>query len=65
MKKITKLLNQYYLIEEQRLKQKEQNFRDLWDNLKKIYNVHLLEVPDREEREWDRKLFEGIGINIS
>ena len=35
---------------EKRMKRNEDSLRDLWDNIK-CTNVHIIGVPEREERE--------------
>ena len=45
---------------EKRLKRNEDSPRDLWDNIK-CTNVHILEIPEGEEREkGPEKIFEEI-----
>ena len=44
---------------EKRLKTNEESLRELWDNVKLI-NVHIIGVPEGEEREGDRKIFQEI-----
>ena len=45
---------------EKRMKRNEDSLRDLWDNIK-CNNVHIIGVPEREEREKvPEKIFEGI-----
>ena len=39
---------------EKRLKTKEESLRELWDNVK-CTNIHIIGVPEGEEREGDRK----------
>ena len=45
---------------EKRMKRNEDSLRDLWDNIKHN-NIHIIEVPEREEREkGPEKIFEKI-----
>ena len=45
---------------ENRMKRNEDSLRDLWDNIK-CHNIHIIGVPDREEREkGPKKIFEEI-----
>ena len=45
---------------EKRMKRNEDSLRDLWDNIK-CKNIHIIGVPDGEEREkGPEKLFEEI-----
>ena len=39
---------------EKRLKTNEESLRELWDNVKRT-NIHIIGVPEGEEREGDRK----------
>ncbi len=39
---------------EKRLKTNEESLRELWDNVKRI-NIHIIGMPEGEEREGDRK----------
>ena len=39
---------------EKRLKRNEESLRELWDNIKHT-NIHIIGVPEGEERERDRK----------
>ena len=39
---------------EKRLKTNEESLREWWDNIKRS-NIHIIEVPEGEEREGDRK----------
>ena len=39
---------------EKRMKRNEDSLRDLWDNIKHN-NIHIIEVPEGEEREWTRE----------
>ena len=39
---------------EKRLKRNENSLRELWDNIK-CTNIHIIGVPEGEEREGDRK----------
>ena len=39
---------------EKRLKTNEESLRELWDNVKHT-NIHIIGVPEGEEREGDRK----------
>ena len=39
---------------EKRLKRNEESLRELWDNIK-CTNIHIIGVPEGEEREGDRK----------
>ena len=39
---------------EKRLKRNEESLRELLDNVKRT-NIHIIEVPEGEERERDRK----------
>ena len=43
-----------------RMKREEDSLRDLWDNIKRT-NIHIIGVPEREEREkGPEKIFEEI-----
>ena len=45
---------------EKRMKRNEDSLRDLWDNIKRN-NIHIIRVPEREEREkGPEKIFEEI-----
>ena len=45
---------------DKRMKRNEDSLRDLWDNIKRT-NVHIIEVPEGEEREkGPEKIFEEI-----
>ena len=45
---------------EKRMKRNEDSLRDLWDNIKRN-NIHILGVPEGEEREkGPEKIFEEI-----
>ena len=45
---------------EKRMKRNEDSLRDLWDNIKRT-NVHIIEVPEGEEREkGPEKIFEEM-----
>ena len=45
---------------EKRMKRNEDSLRDLWDNIKHN-NIHIIWVPEGEEREiGPKKIFEGI-----
>ena len=45
---------------EKRLKRNEESFRELWDNIKHT-NIHIIRVPDGEEREkGTEKVFKEI-----
>ena len=45
---------------EKRMKRNEDSLRDLWDNIK-INNIHIIGVPEGEEREnGPEKMFEAI-----
>ena len=39
---------------EKRIKRNEDNFRDLWDNVKRP-NIRILGVPEEEDRKKDKK----------
>ena len=39
---------------EERLKTNEESLRELWDNVKRT-NIHIIGVPEGEQREGDRK----------
>jgi len=39
---------------EKRLKTNEESLREFWDNIKHT-NIHIIGVPEGEEREGDRK----------
>ena len=42
---------------EKRMKRNEDSLRDLWDNIKRN-NIHIIRVPEGEERERPEKIFE-------
>ena len=44
---------------EERMKRNEDSLRDLWDNIKGN-NIHIIGVPEGEEREGPEKIFEEI-----
>ena len=45
---------------EKRMRRNENSLRDLWDNIK-CNNIHIIGVPEREEREKvPKKIFEEI-----
>uniref|UniRef100_A0A8D0T627 L1 transposable element RRM domain-containing protein n=1 Tax=Sus scrofa TaxID=9823 RepID=A0A8D0T627_PIG len=44
---------------EKRLKTNEESLRELWDNVKHN-NIRIIGVPEGEEREGDRKIFQEI-----
>ena len=45
---------------EKRMKRNEDSLRDLWDNIKRT-NIHIIRVPEGEEREKGlKKIFEEI-----
>ena len=47
-------------IKEKRMKRNEDRLRDLWDNIKHT-NIHIIWVPEGEEREkGPKKIFEKI-----
>ena len=49
---------------EKRMKRNEDSLRDLWDN--KSTNIHIIGVPEGEEREKrPEKIFGEIWLNIS
>ena len=41
------------------MKKSEQSPRDQWDTTKQT-NIHIMEVPEKEEREKDEKISEEI-----
>ena len=44
---------------EKRLKTNEESLRDLWDNVN-CTNIHIIGVPEVEEREETEKIFQEI-----
>ena len=44
---------------EKRLKTNEESLRELWDNVKRT-NIHIIGVPEGEEREETEKIFQEI-----
>ena len=44
---------------EKRLKTNEESLRELWDNVKRT-NIHIIGVPEREERKGQKKIFKEI-----
>ena len=47
------------------MKRSEDSLRDLWDNIK-CNNIHIIGVPEREEREkGPEKIFEDIIVETS
>ena len=41
------------------MKRNEENLRDLWDNIKHN-NIHIIGVPEREERKDPRKYLKRL-----
>ena len=44
-------------IKGKRMKRTEESLRDLWDNIKHT-SIHIIGVPEGEEREGSEKIFE-------
>ena len=49
---------------EKRIKRNEENFRDLWENIKHS-NIRIIRVPEEEDKKKDHeKILEGIRVKM-